>query len=257
MKNEIKNLIIKLLYLEYILIIVIKLLKITYNIRKFTTKNKKKYFLIGSNKTGTTSIAELFRKNGFLVANQKIGEIIYDKLGENICKKKLFEYIQTADLFQDVPFSTSDYYKDIFKKYPNEYYILSLRKSEDTWYKSQKNSFMTYLNFPNGNKNIINAINLFFYNRKGWPWNRIRDCGGTKKNPIIKKNFIKQYVDRNQSIRKFFNNYHGFFEVVIDDRHSQKKLINFLKLNKSISFPFENKNNIIFKKHNYAHKKNS
>jgi len=40
MKNEIKNLIIKLLYLEYILIIVIKLLKITYNIRKFTTKNK-------------------------------------------------------------------------------------------------------------------------------------------------------------------------------------------------------------------------
>jgi len=123
MKNEIKNLIIKLLYLEYILIIVIKLLKITYNIRKFTTKNKKKYFLIGSNKTGTTSIAELFRKNGFLVANQKIGEIIYDKLGENICKKKLFEYIQTADLFQDVPFSTSDYYKDIFKKYPNEYYF--------------------------------------------------------------------------------------------------------------------------------------
>ena len=40
MKNEIKNLIIKLLYLEYILIIVIKLLKITYNIRKFTTKKK-------------------------------------------------------------------------------------------------------------------------------------------------------------------------------------------------------------------------
>jgi len=96
---------------------------------------KEKVFCIGYNKTGTTSIGKMLSDFGYNLAPQRPFEDFYIKHLTLKNKPSLFDLIEKYDAFQDIPFSKSDYYLKIYKKYPNSKYILTIRDSKE-WFAS-------------------------------------------------------------------------------------------------------------------------
>lgn len=98
-----------------------------------------KVFCIGFNKTGTTSLSQIFWNNNFSVAPQEpfeynLESYFYKNYSTYINMIKDDYYSDT--LFQDVPFALPDFYKTLDKEFPNSKFILTIRDNEDEWYNS-------------------------------------------------------------------------------------------------------------------------
>ena len=104
----------------------------------YSTKIKhNKIVVCGNNKTGTTSLADFFHSLGYRVAPQEEIEQIYYRnfrQPEVVCDL-LDHYIQRYEVFQDVPFSVSDYLPFIANRYPDFQYIYTMRDPLP-WYNS-------------------------------------------------------------------------------------------------------------------------
>ena len=103
---------------------------------KWHSKGKVKYFCIGMNKTGTTSLKFLFEDLGFHVGDQRKAEILTGKFYLDQNFKPIIDYCQSAQVFQDIPFSYPDTYKYLDKAYPNSKFILTVRNDSEQWYNS-------------------------------------------------------------------------------------------------------------------------
>lgn len=66
---------------------------------------KVKFFCIGRNKTGTTSLKSAFEDLGYPVGNQRKAEILTGKYYFEGNFQPIVDYCKTAQVFQDVPFS--------------------------------------------------------------------------------------------------------------------------------------------------------
>jgi Sulfotransferase domain len=97
--------------------------------------NKAKIFLIGFNKTGTTSIEAALKDLGFIMGDQEKGELLLHSIAKGNYNG-LAELISYGEAFQDVPFSLPNMYKRLHKEYPNARFILSTRNSKEEWYNS-------------------------------------------------------------------------------------------------------------------------
>ena len=73
-------------------------------------QGKTKYFCIGRNKTGTTSLKRAFEDMGFTVGNQRAAELLTDRYYFSQDFSPITKYCITAQVFQDVPFSYPDTY---------------------------------------------------------------------------------------------------------------------------------------------------
>lgn len=104
-----------------------------------------KIFVIGFNKTGTTSLYFTLKELGFNMGDQKVAEVMTYYMFKNNDFSELKPYCQTAEAFQDVPFSLPNIYKKLYILYPNAKFILTIRDSAEQWYSSlinfQKNRF--------------------------------------------------------------------------------------------------------------------
>lgn len=97
-------------------------------------KYKNKIFCIGRNKTGTTSMLHVFKEFGFKLGHQPTAELLLkDYIARNW--KPILDYCQTAQAFQDAPFSWPETWKQLVKRYPDARYILTYRDQE-AWYNS-------------------------------------------------------------------------------------------------------------------------
>jgi|APSaa5957512622_1039677.scaffolds.fasta_scaffold135328_1 hypothetical protein len=100
--------------------------------------NKIKYFCIGYPKTGTTTLAECFKILKYkeiklydyfikwFQSNKNINDILNDKY--------FLKEIKENRMFADWPFHLI--YKEIYKKFPNSKFILTIRKDKKTWEES-------------------------------------------------------------------------------------------------------------------------
>lgn len=92
---------------------------------------KQKVFVIGFQKTGTTSLELALQDLGFSVYNVDKNLLRFNN------KEDLHTYIKTKlknwDAVQDMPWPL--FYKDLYELYPNAKFILTCRNSED-WFKS-------------------------------------------------------------------------------------------------------------------------
>lgn len=98
-----------------------------------------KIFVIGFNKTGTTSLYFTLKELGFNMGNQKVAEVMTYYMFKNNDFSELKPYCQTAEAFQDVPFSFPNIYKKLYILYPNAKFILTIRDSAEQWYLSLMN----------------------------------------------------------------------------------------------------------------------
>lgn len=98
-------------------------------------RRKKKVFVIGFNKTGTTTLHKAINELGYISGKQHLAELLLPEITKGNLDN-LFKYCKTAEAFQDIPFSLPEIYKELDKKFPNSKFILSIRDDENQWFQS-------------------------------------------------------------------------------------------------------------------------
>jgi hypothetical protein len=200
-----------------------------------------KVFCIGQNKTGTTSLKHAFIDFGFRVNDQRIAEsLIDDYLNGNF--KTIISYCRYYDFFQDIPFSCLNTFKELDAAYPNSKFILTIRDSDDQWYKSLTKFHAKLLG--NGNIPTSDILKNHPYRYKGWFYKAVIDYYGTsQEDPYDEKLLKLMYHRHNMAALKHFENRPSDFLVLnLAEKGSYLKLCEFLQLEPLYQeFPWKNK----------------
>ena len=111
---------------------------------KRSPMTNKKVFVIGSIKTGTTTAGHALERlgfnhyhGGFKTANTMMPMLLSGEY------EKIFDIINQYDGFDDIPFSHGDFYKVLFKNYPESKFILTVR-DPNSWLQSMIKQFTWY-----------------------------------------------------------------------------------------------------------------
>lgn len=201
-------------------------------------RNKQKVFVIGFNKTGTTSIQAALGELGYILGDQASAErLLKDVMQNNY--KPLLDYCCEGEAFQDVPFSIPGVYKVLDSNFKGSKFILSVRNDSDQW-------FLSLLNFhkkvwTNGealNEENINKAKAVYKNY-GSDFNK---CvfGEVSYEP---QKYKKVYEEHNEAAKAYFKNRADDFLVLnTADETAYKKMTDFLgKKPKRDSFEWKNK----------------
>lgn len=137
---------------------------------RVSNRNRKKVFVIGFNKTGTTSIEHALKELGYILGDQGTAEQLLDDIIEKNYKS-LFSYLKTAEAFQDIPFSLPGIYKKVIEQYPDALFILSVRDTPEQWYSSLV-QFHSKV-FGNGTIPTKEVLQEKHYHYEGYPYKYI------------------------------------------------------------------------------------
>ena len=222
--------------------------KKSYQLKQFLRRNKElvknrkkqKVFVIGFNKTGTTSIEKTLIQFGYIMGHQRTGEFLFDDISEGKYES-LIEFCKSAEAFQDVPFSFPDIYKTIDQHYPNSKYILTVRDSSEQWYNSMVKFHSKIWNDGKIPTKEVLANTDYVY--KGYPLNTLNFVYGDE---IYDQNkYIQVYKKHNIDVLKYFKERpNDLICINISKDNDYQRLCAFLNVssNKS-SFYWENKTN--------------
>lgn len=93
-----------------------------------------KVFVVGRNKTGTTTMEAVLRYYGFRVAPQAQGERL-SAAARNNPGRSFWTWVSHWEAFQDQPFAATWFLPELLSRYPRARYILTLRDPEQ-WFAS-------------------------------------------------------------------------------------------------------------------------
>ncbi len=201
-----------------------------------------KVFCIGRNKTGTTSMAKLFKETGLSVGPQRPAELLVKEWAKNNFNG-IIKYVKYSGVaFQDVPFSLPGTFKILDKEFPDSKFILTIRDSPEQWY----NSLTTFHSklFGNGNLPTKSDLQKARYVYTGWMWEMNRLIYNTPEDDIYNKTIlIKHYNDYNNSVIEYFKNMPEKLLVVnLKEADALKNIGSFLNLNSlPEKIPWENR----------------
>lgn len=204
-------------------------------------KQKSKIFCIGQNKTGTTSLQKFFQDHGFKVGDQPTAELLIDDyIARNW--KPILKYCETAEVFQDIPFSNDYLYVILDHHFPNAKFILTERDSPEQWYNSIT-KFHSKLFGKNGNIPTKKDLQDGTYRYKGFIWKSFKEKYGEIEGDIYnKENLIKLYLERNTQIKHYFKNKANFLALNLSQADAVQKLADFVGVTpKYQTMPWENK----------------
>jgi len=167
-------------------------------------EQRKKVFCIGFNKTGTTSLMKALKDLGLRVGNQRIAEeMLWNYESGNFAP--ILKYCESADAFQDVPFSLPDTFRHLDACYPDSLFILTVRSSSEQWYQSLTR-FHAKL-FNNGVVPSAEVLQNAAYVEKGWIWRFLRCLiHSSETDPYEKENAIRRYEQHNREVEAHFQN---------------------------------------------------
>lgn len=194
-----------------------------------SARKKNKVFVIGFNKTGTTSMSKALKDMGYVVAPQNWGEHITIPyiLGD---KEKLYKLTDRYEAFQDNPFTLPSIYKDLYSRYSDAKFILTIRKDPDTWYNSivrfHTNLFSSDKNRPPNATDLKTA----FYVENGWLYKMMKfKFNVSDQNMYDKQKLINRYNSHIIQTTNFFkNNPNRLLVLDLSSEDSYKKLCEFL-----------------------------
>ena len=148
---------------------------------------KKKIFCIGSNKTGTSSLRELFLKVGLNVSPQKQQEAYFNDENNLTDDANIVAYIKKYDFFQDVPFSLGNLFVKLDTLFQDSKFILSIRDADD-WFDSLCNFHLKIYQRSNPEITSISQVTEQMVKEMSWI-----EKGYSYK--FIKKFFISKIIN--------------------------------------------------------------
>jgi hypothetical protein len=203
-----------------------------------------KLFVIGFNKTGTTTLKATLRKLGYKIGDQKVAEVLAIEWGETQNTKKIINYCHTAEAFQDLPFSKPLLYKSLFEAFPSSKFILTKRDSSEQWFNSlvkfHTKRFSSNEHHPPDENDLKNAV----YRYKGFMLDVFKCFYDYPAIPLYDKEAYTQiYEDHIRSVREYFENKPGkLLEINVAEKGDFKKLVQFLSIDTNLkTFPWKNK----------------
>ena len=216
--------------------------KVTNMVNSARVKGHTKYFCIGRNKTGTTSLKKAFEDLGYVVGNQKAAELLYDKYFFEDDFEPILRYCATAAVFQDVPFSYFKILPYLDERFPDSKYILTIRDNTDQWYQSLS-KFHSKLFGKNGQIPSYEDLQDATYVRKGFMTRAIEAHGTSKADPYNKAIMCAHYEKHNSDVLDYFKDRQEDLLVLnLSQENSYESFVNFVGVNSPYSaFPWENK----------------
>ena len=203
------------------------------------SRAKQKIFLIGFNKTGTTSIETALKDLGYIPADQWHFTLLFDNfLKGKISYSQIIDCCETAEFFQDVPFSMLGFWKKVYDRYPNAKYILSVRDNSEQWFQSLYNYHCE--KYGDGN-NVTEKQLKDAYGKSGMAFRLImNNYNGL---PLYdSSSYQNVYNGHNDEVTNFFNNKNNFLKINVSDSISYEKLCEFLEVKPlANNFPWLNK----------------
>jgi hypothetical protein len=172
-------------------------------IQKSITKarGKQKIFVIGMNKTGTTSVRDAFKEFDYEIGIQSEAEMLLkDIMKEDYTS--LYSYCERFEFFQDVPFSIPYIYIRLDEKFPNSKFILLERDSPEQWFNSML-KFHTKRWSTSTNHPSINDLQVANYRYEGYPLDFLNLIFGTAD--YNKEQYIKTYDNHNAAVKNYFS----------------------------------------------------
>lgn len=202
---------------------------------------RQKYFCIGKNKTGTTSLKVLFQRLGYKVGNQYEAEMLVFDWAKRDFEKILDYSTYAGEVFQDIPFSLPDTYKKLDERFPNAKFILTLRDSPEAWYKSLT-EFHADLWGIEGNLPIKEDLMRAEYRYPGFAWESLRCIQNTPESDLYnKKILIHDYEIYNANVLNYFEGREDKLLILnLKEPEARSKLSNFLNISEIGEIPWEN-----------------
>lgn len=167
-----------------------------------------KIFIIGFNKTATTTLHRTFKSNNFKSVHWDKGRI------DDELKKYNDGFLGTYennDVFSDSPFIQKNF-KKFYKKYPNSLFILNYRNKND-WICSRLNHM---INHRNRRKGDGEKYAKYFCNKMSIPYLGIEETI---------KYWSNEHDEHQENVRNFFKNKKNYIELNIDEDNWLNKLI--------------------------------
>lgn len=190
-------------------------------------QQKSKVFCIGQNKTGTTSIEAVLKKLGYKMGDQAQAELLlYDWKKRDF--NSIIKFCESAEAFQDIPFSLDYTYQILDYAFPNSKFILTIRDSEEGWYNS-----ITRFHTKVIGKNRLplgKDLKKFNYRKEGFMWDAMHYIYGVDdSDPYNFKFLTMQYRAHNRNIRQYFKFRQDDFLVLnLAKQDAMKRLYEFL-----------------------------
>lgn len=189
--------------------------------------NQQKIFCIGANKTGTTSVEQVFRSLGLTVGNQGQAEmLIFDWAKQDY--RRLIKYCQLSKAFQDAPFSLHGTFKVLDKAFPRSKFILTVRNNPDEWYES----LVRFHSKIVGKDRIPTADDLrqFNYRYPGFVLDALRLSYGADESTLYDRGiYVQYYENHNSQAKEYFKGRADDLLVLnVAEHDAMERLVKFL-----------------------------
>jgi len=187
-----------------------------------------KVFCIGANKTGTTSLLDFFRSNGFSCGDQAEGERLFAQCEVPEYRDAVIAFSEKAEFFQDLPFSASDTYKILDEAFEDALFVMTRRSSAEDWYQSLTRFHA--VKFGDGiHPPTRTQLKKAVYRYPGFMWDANRALyNSPPDDPYRKTDLIAWYENRLREARAYFRDRDNYLEIEISDPDAGKKISEFV-----------------------------
>lgn len=201
----------------------------------------KKIFCIGLNKTGTTSLKAFMEMHGFETGDQAKAERLIKPYRRKEYQA-IYDYCESGEFFQDLPFSIPGIAEVLLKNYPDAKFILTARSSADAWYKSLI-SFHKKLFGENQRVPTKGDLQKADYRYRGFAWEANRLLYPSPEDDPYREDILKAvYEDHLKETRRLFSESENYLEIDIESEDSVAKLAPFLQIAPKVQhMPWKNK----------------
>lgn len=208
----------------------------------FLKKEKKgqKVFCIGLNKTGTTTLKFSLGELGYRVGNERVAKGLLDAWASRNFDP-IIEYCDSADAFQDSPFSFPFTYVALDQAFPGGKFILSVRNNADEWVDSIIR-FHGKL-WADGRVptkfDLMNAVNV----TKGRPWKVNRLLFDTPEEDPYNRKILKDFYHNHIRMVEYYfkKRENDLLKINLANKESYRVMCEFLgKTQQREEFPVLN-----------------
>ena len=192
------------------------------------TVDEQKVFCIGRNKTGTTSLKKALAEFGYLVGNQRAAERLIDAYAVRDFEP-IISYCQTAEAFQDVPFSFPYTYIVLDQEFPGSKFILTVRSGGG---EACYDSYLRHQSQRLGLNRLPNAEELKkdTYVYQGWSYKVKQALAPITDDKLYdKEQFVQLYERHVTHVMQYFaHRPEDLLVINVADRDSYDQLCDFL-----------------------------